>query len=106
MRKSGHHRSILSLSGRGERSMKALTASRGCQALLGQCISPWNGALYTRQQLFQQLRAEGKTDAFIDFWVFHPDALTEAEIQTKYARGELINDIPNTFPDWYVAAME
>src|SRR5438445_3855262 len=57
---------------------------RGCEALLDQCISPWNGALYTRQHLLQHLRAEGETQAFIDFWVFHPDALTEAEIQTKY----------------------
>jgi hypothetical protein len=92
--------------GNGERSAKVPGARRGSEELLDQCITPWNGALYSRRYLLLQLKAERRSQAFIDFWVFRPAALSQAQIEVLYANGEIINNVPNEFPFWYSMALK
>lgn len=71
------------------------------ETFLNQAITPWNGALYTRAYLLRQLQQAQWSGQAIDFWVFRPKALSAGDIAQMNASGELINTLPNVFPDWY-----
>jgi hypothetical protein len=68
---------------------------------MAQCITPWNGALYTRKHLRDIMRQHGYSRQCIDWFSCWPNALSEQEIADMAERGDLINSVPNVFPAWY-----
>lgn len=81
-------------------------SSKKLDRLMDQRITPWDRALYTRLHLFNLLKLADWSRAAIDYWVFSPKALSDEEIHRMYASGDLINTIPNVFPDWYIEIEE
>jgi len=71
------------------------------RGFLEQCITPWNGALYSRGHLLHVLTQANWSEQAIVFWVFQPEALSTQAIAQMYASGFLINTVPNVFPNWY-----
>jgi hypothetical protein len=74
--------------------------------VLDERITPWNGTLYTRKALLEELQARGASAAFIEYWVFHPEALSDQYIEALYEQGKLINRVPNVFPAWYTDTLK
>lgn len=80
---------------------------RACmKQVLDERITPWNGMLYTRKALLEELQARGASAAFIEYLVFHPEALSDQDIEMMYTQGKLINRVPNVFPAWYIDALK